>query len=316
MLGELLAVTDVHMHHVPIGLVERARTGRSGATATRDGHLVLDGTEVAVAPLYDPGLLDDALSERAVDVGCVSIPPPLYRQALPSEDAQGWTQAVNDSLEELARSSGGRIRCLAHLPIEHAGVARAEASARSGPDWAGFAIATHAPRVTLADAELGPLWEVLDERRAFVFVHPGEPDDARLARWYLANLLGNPYETGLAAAHLVFGGVIASFENIRFCLAHAGGVTAALAGRWQRGFDTERPGLPHEEAPKALLRKLYVDSVAFSDVYLELAAAVFGPDHVLLGSDWPFPMGEFAATGAAGLGANATRALAASMPAT
>lgn len=310
-----MTVTDVHVHHVPSGLAERAG-GLSGAAAARNGHLVLDGTQVDVAPLYDRGLLDDALSERAVDVGCVSIPPPLYRQALAREDARAWTQAVNESLEELARSSGGRIRCLAHLPIEHPTVARAEAAARSGAEWAGFAIATHAPRVTLADAELRPVWEVLDERKAFVLVHPGEPDDARLARWYLSNLLGNPYETGLAAAQLVFGGVVASFENIRFCLAHAGGVTAALAGRWERGFDTERPGLPREHPPSVLLRKLYVDSVAFSDLYLELAAAVFGPDHVLLGSDWPFPMGAFPAAGAAGFGANATRALAAPMPAT
>ena len=291
-------VTDVHMHHVPSGLVERVQ-----------------GELPDVAPLYDRGLLDDALSERAVDVGCVSIPPPLYRQTLPLEDAQRWTQAVNDSLEELARSSGGQIRCLAHLPIEHPTVARSEASARSGPDCAGFAIASHAPGVTLADAELRSLWEVLDERRAFVFIHPGEPEDARLDRWYLANLLGNPYETGLAAAHLVFGGVIASFEEIRFCLAHAGGVTAALTGRWQRGFDTQRPGVPHEHAPHALLRKLYVDSVAFSDLYLELASAVFGPEHVLLGSDWPFPMGAFDDARATDLGANATRALAAPVPA-
>jgi aminocarboxymuconate-semialdehyde decarboxylase len=286
-----LAVTDVHMHHVPHALAERVQ-----------------GELPGFAPLYDPGLLDRALSERGVDVGCVSIPPPLYRQALPLEDALLWTQAVNDSLEELAQSSGGRIRCLAHLPIEHPTVARSEASARGGPHWAGFAIASHAPRVTLADAELRSLWEVLDERRAFVFVHPGDPEDARLDRWYLANLLGNPYETGLAAAQLVFGGVIASFERIRFCLAHAGGVTAALAGRWQQGFETERPGVPREHAPRTLLRRLYVDCVAFSDLYLELAAAVFGAEHVLLGSDWPFPMG--AAPGDfEGFGANATRAL-------
>jgi aminocarboxymuconate-semialdehyde decarboxylase len=303
-----LAVTDVHMHLVPSGLVDRVRGGLSGVALSRDGHVVLDGQEIGVAALYEPRRLEDALDERGVDVGCVSAPPPLYRQTLPLDEGQLWTQAVNDSLEELARSSNGRVRCLAHLPVEHPAVALSEASARRGPDWAGFAIASHAPDVTLADAGLRPLWELLDERGAFVFVHPGEPEDARLANWYLTNLLGNPYETGLAAAQLVFGGVVASFERIRFCLAHAGGVTAALAGRWQQGFDTERPGVPREHAPRTLLRRLYVDCVAFSDLYLELAAAVFGADHVLLGSDWPFPMGA-AAGDVAGFGANATRAL-------
>lgn len=314
MRGDGFAITDVHMHLVPAGLVERVRSGLPGADAGTEGHLVLDGKDVDVAPLYDQRLLDAELTERCVDVGCVSIPPPLYRQALPSQGAHRWTEAVNDSLEELARSSKGRIRCLAHLPVEHPTVARSEASARRGPAFAGFAIASHAPRVTLADPELRPLWEVLDERRAFVFVHPGAPVDVRLNRWYLANLLGNPYETALAAAQLVFGGVIAAFGNIRFCLAHGGGVTAAVAGRWQRGHESRRPDLPPEYEPNALLRRMYVDSVAFSDVYLELAALVFGPEHVVLGSDWPFPMGAFAGARASVLGANATRALAAPTP--
>jgi aminocarboxymuconate-semialdehyde decarboxylase len=157
---------------------------------------------------------------------------------------------------------------------------------------------------------LQSVWEVLDDRDAFVFIHPGEPSDERLDRWYLANLLGNPYETALAAAQLVFGGIIASFEKIRFCLAHGGGVTAAVAGRWEQGHDTRRPGVPSEHAPSALLRRMYVDSVVFSDIYLELAAVVFGPEHIVLGSDWPFPMGAFDGVRAGELGANAARALA------
>ncbi len=305
-----MEVTDVHVHAVPPGLVERARGGLSGAVVSDAGELVLDGTEVGLAALYDARQLQRSLDERGVDVGCVSIPPPLYRQTLSAGPARIWTQAVNDALGELARASGGRLRSLAHLPIEHPGIALSEARARDGRDWVGFAIASHAPRVGLADPELRPLWEALDERGGFVFVHPGTPEDERLVRWYLTNLLGNPYETGLAAAELVFGDVLVSFGRIRFCLAHAGGVTAALAGRWQRGFDTQRPGLPLEHAPRTLLRKLYVDCVAFSDLYLELAAEVFGAEHVLLGSDWPFPMGALSVRRAPSFGANATRALA------
>jgi aminocarboxymuconate-semialdehyde decarboxylase len=302
-------MTDVHTHLIPSGLVERIGRGWLAADA-RDGSLVVDGVEIAVEALYEPSSLVAMLDRRAVGSACVSIPPPLYRQHLGEADASAWVEAVNDGLERLCGAYRARFRGLAHLPIEHPRLAVAEAERRCGKEWAGFAIASHAPRVTLSDPALRPLWSVLNsDGGSFVFVHPAEPEDARLSRWYLANLLGNPYETALAAAHLVFGGVVSSFPDIRFCLAHAGGVTAAVASRWQRGYETKRPGLPRERSPDELLRRLYADCVVFDRPYLDLTASVFGEEHVLLGSDWPFPMGQSEGLAAALLRANSRRAL-------
>ena len=143
-----------------------------------------------------------------------------------------------------------------------------------------------------SDARLDPLWEHLDARQSFVFVHPGSCCDGRLAPYYLENLLGNPYETTVAIAHLVFGGLRARCPRIRFCFAHGGGAAAMLAGRWQRGFDTARPGVERTlPPPRELLRTLYVDSIVHDPAALAQAAAVFGPGRILFGSDWPFPMG-------------------------
>lgn len=281
---------DVHTHLVPAGLVERAAALGGTGVSARDGRLIVDGVEVGPAELYDPGALLRSLDRRGLDRACVSIPPPLYRQGLPPVEARAWTTAVNESLSELAAEHPERLAALVHLPIEQPAVALAEAEGR-GSDGAGFAIASHAPGVSLAGPDLRPLWEVLDARHAVVFVHPARPEDPRLERWYLSNLLGNPYETALAAAHLVFGSVLDRFENIRFCLAHAGGAAAAVAGRWQQGYATRRPGIPPSRPPAELLRRLYVDCIAFSQTYLDLAQTVFGDDHVVLGSDWPFPMG-------------------------
>jgi aminocarboxymuconate-semialdehyde decarboxylase len=136
------------------------------------------------------------------------------------------------------------------------------------------------------------VWERLDAAGAFVLLHPGASPDGRLAPYYLANLLGNPYETALAAAGLVFGDVLGRFGGIRFCLCHGGGVTAAVAGRWQRGHDTARPGIgPLRHPPSAALRRLYVDDLVHDPEMLRLVESTFGADHVLVGSDWPFPMG-------------------------
>jgi aminocarboxymuconate-semialdehyde decarboxylase len=70
-------------------------------------------------------------------------------------------------------------------------------------------------------------------------------------------------------------------------------VTAALAGRWQRGIDTARPGVEPPSLPVAdALRGFYVDDLVHDDAVLELLGATFGRDRVLAGSDWPFPMGS------------------------
>jgi aminocarboxymuconate-semialdehyde decarboxylase len=207
------------------------------------------------------------------------VPPPLFA---------GDATALNDGLAALV---GGPLRGLAYLPIADASRAVAEARRCRGEPWAGYVVPSSAASRTLANADLDPLWAVLDESDAFVFVHPADAPDARLAPFHLGNLLGYPYETAFGAASLVFADVPARFSRIRFCLAHAGGATAMLAGRWQRGYETRRPGIPDLRlAPREALARIAVDSLAYSDAALTLARRTFAD--VLPGSDWPFPMGE------------------------
>jgi len=92
--------------------------------------------------------------------------------------------------------------------------------------------------------------------------------------------------------HLTFGGVFERFPDIRFAFAHGGGVLPMLAGRFERGYDTARPGIDTQSAsPRKLLRNVCVDCITHDPDSLVLAEQVFGKTQVLFGSDWPFPMG-------------------------
>jgi aminocarboxymuconate-semialdehyde decarboxylase len=253
-----------------------------------DVHAHLIPEEIECVPglpaeLVDGQRLIDRLDTDGLTGAYISVPPPFFHLE---------ARTLNDGLASLCESFSGRLRPLAYLPIDDVEAALVEAARTRKSPWAGAIIATSTRTRTLADERLEPLWEALRSR--FVFVHPGEAPDRRLEPYYLSNLLGNPYEIAFATACLVFSGVVHRHPAVRFCLAHAGGGVAALAGRWQRGYETRRPGVPRLELPPLeALRRLYVDSIAHSDEALILAAKIFGEDHILPGSDWPFPMGEF-----------------------
>ena len=280
-----MAGWDVHTHLIPPTVLSAAHRGEFGLSID-SGWLVIDGHRLPLKRLADPAALLQWIADQELDGAVVSVPPALFRYDAGVE----WVELVNQGLRELVTP---QLRVLGQLPLlDPSAPAVAAALAREGV-FSGFALGTP------SYAGLDPVWQVLHELEAFALVHPGPSDDKRLESFYLSNLLGNPYETGVAAASLVFADVPGRFPGIRFCLCHGGGVTAMLAGRWQRGIDQARPGIEPVSLPVAeALRRFYVDDVVHDDAVLELLTRTFGAERVLAGSDWPFPMGSDAVSAA------------------
>ena len=283
---------DVHTHLAPIDAPRLlALAGVRWEAAVQ--ALTLDGHAVRIADLFHPQRLIAWMDKHAVRRAWVSIPPPLYRQSLGAADALGWCTYVNEELLKVTQASGERLQALYYLPLEHPALLPTLQGRYAVNAYAGVAVAAGGhPEIVMDDAKYEPLWRWLDEVGASVFVHPGTCCDTRLARHYLENLVGNPIETGVAAAHLVMAGVPGRFPRIRFVLAHAGGTFPMLCGRLQRGFETKRPGVDlGVELPLQAARRFWADGIAHHPAALNAARAVFGADHVMFGSDWPFPMG-------------------------
>jgi aminocarboxymuconate-semialdehyde decarboxylase len=118
----------------------------------------------------------------------------------------------------------------------------------------------------------------------------------RLTRYYLTNLLGNPVETAVALASLIFGGVLDRFPRIRFLAAHGGGVAPFVIGRWEHAARVQ-PELAHLSAsPLELLRRIYVDSIVHGTPELLSLIEMLGAERIVLGSDFPFDMGTWEPT--------------------
>ncbi len=291
-MAQTRILLDIHAHLIP--LARGSHADIAGVEWSTHGILRLDGNELPLAKLYDPQALIDWMDANGVGQAWISAPPTLYRLALGADAANAWTSALNAGLTALAARMPDRLAPLLHLPVQHPAVACAVARAAAAGGQARFAMpagsATHA--LMLSEPEYDPLWAVLNEATAFLFPHPSRGCDPRLDKFYLQNLLGNPTETAIAAAHLAMSGVLERHPGITFCLAHGGGTAGAVAGRLERGQATARPGADTgAQKVRLAFRRFCVDCITHDRAALEYAATVHGAERVLFGSDWPYAMG-------------------------
>ncbi|GAA4148295.1 hypothetical protein GCM10022251_11860 [Phytohabitans flavus] len=241
--------------------------------------------------LAHPDRLESHLDAAGLAGAIVSIPPPYYRQDLTGADGVEWAAAVNTGLASRIKGHT-RLRALAYLPLHDPAAALRVYRTIGDGEWVGVVAGAGGRCPSLADPGYEPLWQALDADGRALMLHPAQSPDYRLADFYLHNLLGNPVETAVAAAQLVFGNVLARHPALKVVLVHGGGVVPALAGRWARGVETARPGVPEQElAVRDALRRFWVDGLTHDAMMARALVELFGADRILLGSDWPFPMG-------------------------
>jgi aminocarboxymuconate-semialdehyde decarboxylase len=145
----------------------------------------------------------------------------------------------------------------------------------------------------LDDPSLEPVWAAAEELGAFMIIHPANVAGAdRLRSYYLQNLIGNPLDTTIAAACLVFGGVMERHPKLNVLLVHGGGFVPYQAGRWAHGWHVRpEPKVNVKQSPEPWIDRFYYDTILHAKAQLEFLVASVGPTRVLMGSDYPYDMG-------------------------
>jgi aminocarboxymuconate-semialdehyde decarboxylase len=232
------------------------------------------------------------------------ISPPtffaFYEQ--PPDVAAYLVSALNDGVLEGVAQYPDRLLAMVTLPLQDAGLAVRELErVRANPAVRGVIVGSSIAGRQLDDPSMWPFYEAAAEMGVGIFIHPASSDLAgadRMQEYFLHNLIGNPANTTLAAARLIFGGVLTRYPELRICLAHAGGYLAWALGRLTRGHATHVECREHTDEPPAdQARRLYIDSIAHASRSLEYALSVFGADRLVCGSDYPFEIGDQDALG-------------------
>ncbi|HEX6583477.1 MAG TPA: amidohydrolase family protein [Thermoleophilaceae bacterium] len=290
---------DVHAHViVPEITGDEAWQPRVWRDDAGSQVVELGGKQIraAVQELVDIDAILAAQDEAGVDrvLLCPWVPL-LYYDAEPGEGlARARTQ--NDALAALVRDQPDRLAALGALPLQDPELAAGELRAlMDGGVLRGVEVAASVRGVFLGDDRFEPVWEAAEETGALVFVHPTTRgfDSPAFQDYYLWNTVANPLETATAAAYMVVAGVMERHPDLRVLLAHGGGALLAVRGRMRHahGFQPQAASRLRE-SPDDSIRRFYFDTLTHDDALLRALIDYVGPDHVLLGSDYPFDMGD------------------------
>jgi len=240
------------------------------------------------------------MDAAGVDVHLLCNIPHTFLYDEDPELAAATSALLNDSIAALVRQRPNRFRGLATVPLQSPDLAISELRRAMGElGLVGLHIGSNVRGRNLDDPALEPVWQTASELGAFILLHPHKvAARERLKSYYLANLIGNPLDTTIAAASLVFGGVIERHPGIRFCLAHGGGFVPYQAGRFQHGWDVRpEPKARLHGDPQASLAKLCYDTILHADAPLDFLVGSVGASRVYLGSDYPYDMGYYDGVG-------------------
>lgn len=295
---------DMHAHFLPTIRQEEAATlDPTGAPWLRidgDGRkgMIMRG-EKPFRPVYralwDPEFRIQELDEQGVDLQIVCATPVMFGYGYDGRKAAEWARRMNEHAVAFCAGHRDRLRPLAQVPLQSIELACAEASRAMVDGCVGVQIGNHLGDRDLDDEGLVRFLIHCASENIPVLVHPWDMmGGARMKKWMLPWLVAMPAETQLGILSLILSGAFERIpRSLKLCFAHGGGAFAFLLGRIDNAWrhrDIVREDCPRP--PSEYTDRFYVDSAVFDQGALRLLVDVMGADRVMLGSDYPFPLGE------------------------
>ncbi len=300
-------VVDAHAHIASPAALDEMRTlhpdGIPQLEATGGEALLLrypNGVVNGPVPvgLVEPDVRIADMDRQGVAHQVLSTRPQMFTYDLPGDVAAPLAAIANDALVELAGKHPDRFSALISLPLQDPARAVAEIERLSTDrDVRGAFVDSNLAGRNLDDPAFSPVWAALEAADLPVLVHPYQADTLgreRLGSYYLFNLIGNPADTSVAVASVIFGGLLARYPRLRWGFVHGGGVAPYLLGRWDHGHRVRPEPKEHLGAsrPSAMFGRLFFDSLVHHPLVLRFLVDLVGADQVMLGSDYPFDMGQ------------------------
>jgi aminocarboxymuconate-semialdehyde decarboxylase len=301
--GNKSFAVDLHCHvHTPAADELATQTGKPGADPmTRYGNARTQEHQQKLRAALDRKLtsVDQRIADMdrmGVDVQAISTSPLQYYYSVEADLGRRISRTINERLAEIVGSRPDRFVALGTVPMQAPELAVAELEycmRRLG--FRGMEIGTNIGGADLSDSRFEALFAKAEELGAVIFLHPiGFTDTRRLTQHFLTNVIGNPLDTTVALSHIVFGGVLERHPRLKFVAAHGGGYLGHYPARMDHAYKVRPECHDHiKRPPTSYLKKVYFDTVVFSQAQLEHLVRLWGADHIVIGTDYPYDMGYY-----------------------
>ena len=293
-------IVDIHAHYVPRKMLDALA---SGAASFANVELLRDGdtfklsfagrpaTRPVSPKLCETELRQAWMAENGIHVQICGGWLDSFGYELPADEGAAWSRFLNGHLVA-AIPDAPFLAPLGSVPLQDGALAATVLDEALDAGLRGVMIGTQ-PRGdsgVLDDPSLAPFWQRASERNAIVYIHPmfgcGDP---RLEDFALVNAVGRGLDTTTAVARLLFSGHFLTYPGMRVILSHGGGALPFMLGRLARNAEIH-PGQYAD--PAEGLKLLHFDTVLFDPRALDFLVAKVGAKRLMMGSDYPFPIGD------------------------
>src|SRR5215470_4098612 len=292
-------IVDCHAHLVPPDLLSAIRNDAARFPNVRQ---LEDGGGLAFAfagrkptrpvskALSDIPARLTWMSKQGIDRQVVGGWVDMFGYELPGAEAEAWTRLANDCLLAATKLEP-RFLPLATVPLGHGARAASVLKAAMAAGFPGAMIGTlpHGIGSTLDHADLDPFWQAADKTSAIIHIHPSfDAGDVRVNDFGLANGLGRITDAAVAVARLISAGHVAKYKTAKIFAPLGAAALPFVIGRLKRNAQIT-PGIGD---PVESLARIYTDTILHDARVLKFVVEIMGTDHLMMGSDMPFPIGD------------------------
>ena len=295
---------DIHTHILPENWPDLKEKYGYGGFVSLDHYkpccakMMIDGKlfREIQSNCWDSAVRINDCNHSGVSIQVLSTVPVMFSYWAKPDDTYDLSQFLNDHITSVVKEYPDRFLGFGTLPMQSPDLAVKEME-RCITDLglSGIEIGSHVNDWNLDNENLFPVYEAAEDLGAAIFVHPWDMmGKEKMPKYWLPWLVGMPAETSLAICSMIFGGVFERFKKLKVCFSHGGGSFPFTIGRIEHGFNV-RPDLvavDNKINPREYLGKFYLDSLVHDETALKYLVDLVGDEKIVLGSDYPFPLGE------------------------
>ena len=293
---------DAHSHFLPVTVVDYMKkhgTELQLAISEENGGLWMSygGLKFPIAP----GIMDNAVKledMKAMNIQktVLSVAPMCFFYWIDSLACSlDVAQLCNDWVSDAVKKDPEHFSGMATVPMQEPKEALKEL--RRAHEQLGLKAVEIAPIIRgmqLDNEGFFPIYEYCADKGILVYLHPQVTEKREeYSQYYNTNLIGNILETNIGINHLLFGGVFEKYPALKVLASHGGGYFPYQLGRLMHGYEVRKePKAKGAKSPENYVKNLYFDTITHWTPSLQFLIDTYGADHIVLGTDYPYDMGD------------------------